>query len=97
MSGGFEWDPFKAAANLRKHGVSFDEAITVFDDGFGLLKPDTDHSDGEDRFLLIGMSEGARILVVVHCERKAGDAIRIISARKANSLEQRWYIDRRRG
>lgn len=87
----FEWDALKATANLRKHGVSFDEARTVFDDDEALLKPDKGHSVGEERFILLGISAQLRALVVVHCEREGGDVIRIISARKANPIERAQY------
>lgn len=87
----FEWDPAKALENLRKHGVSFAEAQTVFADDRGILLDDPDHSADEDRFALIGLSAPLRILVVAHCYR-AGDAIiRIISARKATRSERAQY------
>ena len=70
----FEWDPRKAAANRRKHGVSFAEAETVFADEHALLLADPEHSDAEDHFLLLGLSAALRILVVVHCYR-AGDTV----------------------
>ena len=91
----FEWDSAKAAANLRKHGVSFDEARTVFEDEEALLMPDPDHSVGEERFVLLGLSSALRVLVVVHCEYEKGDVIRIISARKADRLERGEYAARR--
>ena len=91
----FEWDPGKAAANLRKHGVSFEEARTVFLDENALLRPDEDHSADEDRFVLLGLSGRLRTLVVCHCYRHEDEVIRLISARKANSLERRQYEDRR--
>jgi uncharacterized DUF497 family protein len=91
----FEWDPGKAAANLRKHGVSFGEARTVFLDENALLRPDADHSADEDRFVLLGLSGRLRTLVVCHCYRHEDEVIRLISARKANSLERRQYEDRR--
>ena len=74
----FEWDARKAATNLRKHGVTFDEASTAFADPLSLTVPDPDHSIEEDRFVLLGLSYRGRLLVVVHTER--GDNIRIISA-----------------
>jgi uncharacterized DUF497 family protein len=89
---GFEWDERKNQANRRKHGVSFEEARTVFSDERALLIHDPDHSEGEDRFVLIGFSAAMRTLVVCHCYREGGDRIRIISARKANRLEQRSYV-----
>jgi uncharacterized DUF497 family protein len=87
----FEWEPVKARANLRKHRVSFDEASTVFADERALLIDDPDHSDDEERFILLGSSSNLRMLVVVHCVRAAGSVIRIISARKANADEQSRY------
>ena len=87
----FEWHSAKAAANLRKHGVSFDEAETVFSDDHALLLDDPDHSDEEDRFLLLGLSAALRVLLVVHCYRREGAAIRLISARKATSTERAQY------
>ena len=92
----FEWDPGKAALNQRKHGVSFEEASTAFADGGGLLIEDPDHSEDEDRFILLGLSSALRLLVVVHCLREAGDVIRIISARKADQVEARQYEERLR-
>ncbi len=85
----FEWDLEKAAANLRKHGVSFAEAATLFGDPLSRTFPDPDHSLDEQRFLTVGMSEGRRLLVVAHIEH--GDSIRIISARPATRRERRWY------
>ena len=79
----FEWDPAKAAANLRKHKVSFMEAQSVFYDDFAIQFFDDGHSDDEDRFIMLGMSSIARLLVVVHCERSRGQIVRIISARRA--------------
>jgi len=86
----FEWDARKNAANQRKHGVSFEEAQSAFADEFGRLIADPDHSDQEDRFILLAMSVQLRILIVCHCYRH-GDKIRIISARKANRLERTQY------
>jgi len=91
MSLRFEWDPRKAAANLRKHGVSFEDAQSVFADERARLIDDPDHSADEDRFLLLGLSSSMRVLVVAHCYREAEGAIRIISARKATREEQRSY------
>lgn len=91
----FEWDARKAAANLRKHGVSFDEARTVFFDESALLRPDEEHSDDEDRFVLLGVSGRLRTVVVCHCYRQDDEVIRLISARKASSDERRQYDDRR--
>ena len=87
----FEWDGRKAAANLKKHGVSFDEAKTVFFDERARLIDDPDHSDDEDRFILLGMSGALRLLLVCHCYRRGGSDIRIISARKASSRESNSY------
>jgi uncharacterized DUF497 family protein len=87
----FEWDARKAATNFRVHGVSFEEAKTVFYDDFAVQFFDEDHSEGEERFLMLGMSSTARLLVVSHCERSDGDMIRIISARKATRTESQFY------
>lgn len=83
----FEWDVRKSKANLRKHGVSFDEACTVFDDPNASLSFDTEHADAEDRFVLRGFSNKVRLLCVSHCYRQ-GDVVRIISARKAAFRDQ---------
>ena len=87
----FEWDPIKAATNLRKHKVSFEDAKTVFSDDRARLIDDPDHSEGEERFLLLGLSGTLRLLVVAHCYRSAGNVIRIISARKATADEEHDY------
>jgi uncharacterized protein len=86
----FEWDETKSASNKRKHGISFEEAKSVFADEFGRLIADPDHSDREDRFVLLGMSARLRILIVCHCYRN-GDTVRIISARRANRSERTQY------
>lgn len=86
---GFEWDSNKAEINIRKHGVTFEEATTVFYDDFALFMPDPDHSFDEERFLLLGLSEKNRTLVVVHCERDQN--IRLISARRATLRETKQY------
>ncbi len=86
-----EWDPRKAAANRRKHGVSFEEAATVFADEAALLIADPEHSDQEDRFVLLGLSATLRVLVVVHCYRGTEDVIRLISARRATRRERGHY------
>jgi uncharacterized DUF497 family protein len=91
MSLSFEWDPRKAAANLRKHGVSVEDALSVFSDERARLIDDPDHSVDEERFLLLGLSSSLRLLVVAHCYRESGGVIRIISARKATREEQRFY------
>ena len=90
----FEWDPKKNLSNKRKHGVSFKEAETAFSDEKALLIHDPDHSDEEDRFILLGLSYKLRVLVVCHCYREGDDIIRIISARKADRSEQKQYWDR---
>jgi uncharacterized DUF497 family protein len=87
----FEWDPEKALANEQKHGVSFEEAQSVFYDDFARQFYDPENSESEDRFLMLGMSNQARLLLVCHCERSDGDVIRIISARKATRSEQTYY------
>ena len=90
----FSWDPRKAKSNLRKHRVSFEEAQTVFFDEHALLIDDPEASATEDRFVLLGLSARPRILAVCHCLREEGQAIRIISARRANKSEERDYWDR---
>ena len=90
----FVWDPRKARENARKHGVTFEEAQTVFFDDHALLVGDPDHSDEEDRFLLLGISSVLRILVVCHCYRESDSEIRLISARKADKDERRGYNER---
>jgi len=88
----FDWDPAKARSNFKKHGVSFEEARSVFYDDFARQFFDEEHSQIEERFILLGMSISSRILVVCHCERQNGDTIRIISARKATSSERNYYF-----
>jgi uncharacterized protein len=87
----FEWDPKKAEANLRKHKVSFEDAQSVFSDEHALLIDDPDHSEDEDRFVLLGLSGSLRLLVVVHCYRAKGSVVRIISARRADTQERSVY------
>jgi uncharacterized DUF497 family protein len=87
----FIWDEGKARTNERKHGVTFDEAKTVFYDDNAELIGDPDHSGHEDRFVMLGMSGRARILIVCHCYRESNAVIRIISARKATRKEQAQY------
>jgi len=87
----FEWSPSKARANLKKHGVSFEEAQTVFYDDYARQFFDDDHSDDEERFILLGRSNQSRILIVCHCERESGNVVRIISARKATAKERKFY------
>jgi len=85
----FEWDPAKAKANQRKHGVSFSEAATAFGDPLSLTIPDPEHSVGEARFVFVGLTFQGRLVVVAHVER--GDTIRLISARLATRVERRAY------
>jgi uncharacterized protein len=85
----FEWDPYKARINFSKHGVSFEEAVSVFADPLALIIDDPRHSEAEERFVLLGQSAWQRWLVVMFTER--GDAIRLISARKATRRERRDY------
>ncbi len=87
----FEWDPEKAAANVRRHRVTFEVAKTVFYDDLAVQFFDDEYSSTEDRFLLLGMSSDARLLLVCHCEREEGDVVRIISARKATLQEATFY------
>ena len=87
----FEWDPTKAESNLKKHQVSFDEAKSVFYDDFAVQFFDEEHSTDEERFLMLGLSAGAKLLIVCHCERHDGQVIRIISARKATRRESAFY------
>jgi uncharacterized DUF497 family protein len=86
-----EWDPAKAAAKIKKRGVSFEEARSVFFDDFAVQFSDGDHSPDEERFLMLGMSTEARLLLVCHCARDAGDTIRVISARNATKRESAFY------
>jgi len=88
----FEWDENKNISNQKKHGISFEEARTAFFDELGRLIHDPDHSEGEDRFILMGMSSQHSLLTVCHCERDL-DTIRIISARKADKFERIQYED----
>jgi uncharacterized DUF497 family protein len=87
----FEWDELKARANAKKHGVSFEEAKSIFVDERAKLIDDPDHSEDEERFVLLGFSSALRLLVVCHCYLGEGNVIRIISARKANAKESRSY------
>ena len=87
----FEWHATKDFANRRKHGVSFVEAQTVFSDDRARLMSDPDHSMDEERFVLLGMSDRLRVLVVCHCYREADEVIRIISARRATKHDQQLY------
>lgn len=90
----FEGDAAKNLSNQRKHGVSFEEAQAVFLDENALMIHDPDHSDSEDRFILLGLSAKIRLLTVCHCYRKNDEVIRIISARKATRNEQKRYWER---
>lgn len=91
----YEWDLRKAASNVQKHGISFEEAATVFDDEEALVIFDAGHSQAEDRFVILGMSTSLRLLVVCHCYRSTVDVIRIYSARKATSKESHTYLQRK--
>jgi len=90
----FDWDNRKNKANQKKHGISFEEAQTVFFDENALEFPDPDHSTKEERFLLLGRSFRLRVLVICHCLRESASLIRIISARKATSKERHFYTRR---
>ena len=85
----FEWDPEKAKRNISKHGVSFDEAVTVFYDPLSATFDDPDHSDDEQRYITVGFSSQGRLLVTGHTER--GDVVRIISARRATAHERKRH------
>ena len=87
----FEWDDEKAAVNVKKHGISFEEAKSAFRDERAKLINDPDHSDDEERFVLLGLSEMLRLFVVCHCYRGDNHVIRIISARKATTNESKSY------
>lgn len=91
----FEWDARKNRTNIKKHGVSFDEARTAFYDENAIQFFDPDHSEDEDRFLLLGISLRLRILIVCHCFRESETAVRIISARRADKKEEQDYWRRR--
>jgi uncharacterized DUF497 family protein len=91
----FEWDEKKNATNRRKHGISFTEAKTAFFDDNARVISDPEHSDDEERFVLLGLSISLRVLVICHCYRHSGEVIRIISARKADrdEIEQyHWWL-----
>ena len=87
----FEWDPHKDLINRKKHGISFEEAATVFEDVNALVISDPEHSEDEERFVILGFSLQANLLVVCHCYRASESVIRIISARKATKNESRQY------
>lgn len=90
----FEWDEDKNSINKTKHRVSFEEARTVFYDDCALIKDDPKHSEEEERFIVIGISNKANLLVVCHCMRQSDEVIRIISARKASKTEEKQYYNR---
>ncbi len=87
----FEWNYSKSENNIKKHGVSFDEAKSVFFDEFAVQFFDSENSDIEDRFLMLGMSIETNLLIVCHCERDSGNTIRVISARRATNKERNHY------
>lgn len=87
----FEWNDDKERSNRHKHGVSFEEGVSIFDDKYAVLIPDPDPSGAEERFVFIGLSAKIRILVVCHCYRESDSVIRIISARKATRTERFKY------
>ena len=93
----FEWDNNKASINKQKHGITFEEASTIFSDENAILFDDPEHSEVEERFLMIGISEQTNMLIVSHCYRGEDDIIRIISARKATKKETKQYIDINKG
>ena len=88
----FEWDDRKEKRNIDKHGISFSEAATVFSDEAAILFDDPEHSENEERFLLLGMSDVTNICLVCHCYRASDTVIRIISARKATAKEEKRYV-----
>ena len=93
----FDWDERKSSANKKKHGVSFEEAQSVFFDDNAIEYDDPEHSDEEDRFILVGRSYQLRVLVVCHCFRQSASVIRIISARRATRRERRAHTEKRKG
>ena len=92
----FEWDEHKNTANVKKHNVSFEEAVSVFYDEMALLIDDPEHSLEEERFIILGFSKRANLLVVCHCYRNEQSVIRIISARHATKHESKQYSERKR-
>jgi uncharacterized DUF497 family protein len=91
----FVWDQKKNKANIEKHGISFEEAKSVFYDPVARLIHDPEHSADEDRFIMLGMSQRLRVLIVCHCYREKEETIRIISARKATAVETKLYERRK--
>jgi len=89
----FEWDENKNKKNRSKHNISFEEALTVFEDEEALVIDDPDHSEDEERFIILGLSKKANLLVVCHCYRASDTVIRIISARKATTIEAKQYYE----
>ena len=89
----FEWDENKNQINQQKHGISFEEAQTVFFDDYAILFDDPDHSIGEERFLIIGVTENEKVCIVSHCYKDKGNVIRIISARPATKKEKKTYTE----
>lgn len=87
----FEWNPSKSRSNLKKHGVYFEEARSVFYDEYAIQFDDEENSEEEERFLMLGLSNKLRVLIVCHCERESGKVIRIISARKVTKKEREYY------
>ena len=88
----FEWDENKNVINISKHGIDFDEASSIFYDEKAIMFDDPEHSDEEERFILIGMSQKLNVLTVCHCYRNRDDVIRIITARKATKTESEYYV-----
>ena len=88
----FDWDENKAKINERKHGVTFFEAMTVFKDDNAVIMDDEEHSENEERFILLGISKQSNLLMVCHCYRENDDIIRLISAREANRQESKKYM-----
>ena len=88
----FEWAENKNAINIRKHGVSFNEAVSAFYDDYAVLFDDPDRSADEERFLLIGFSNSSKLIIVSHCYKEREDVIRIISARQATNKETTFYV-----
>jgi len=89
----FEWDQNKNLANVKKHKISFEEAKTVFFDERARVIPDPEHSDNEERFIILGISNKLKLLIVVHTYRENDEIIRIISARKASKSESKYYLE----